>query len=128
MEEPIKKQRHWFVSTWLILMIILNSLTALLNLFSTSFIDKNLPNNDPKSSLLVFGILGLGNILFAIMLLKRKIYGFYGFVLSAIIAFSVNIYIEIEFSKAFYGLIGIGLLYGILQIRKDGISAWRNLD
>ncbi len=109
-------------------MIVLNSITALVNIFAGSFIADSLPGNVSNYSLVVLGVLGLGNILFAVMLLKWKVYGFYGFVLSGIIAFAVNVYIGLDIAQAFYGLIGIGVLYGILQIKKGGISAWRNLD
>ena len=122
------KQRHGCVTTWLILMIVLNSFTALLYIFGSDSISKNIPGgiSNTMTSLLV--ILGLLNVVFAFMLLRWKKIGFWGFILTSLVAFAVNLSIGQGAFQSLLGLIGIVILYGILQIKKDNVTAWANLE
>ena len=90
------KQRHGCVTAWLILVIIGNSVTALVYLFANELITQNLPIEIPNSMMIALAILGIGNVIFAIMLLKWKKTGFWGFIVTSILAMIINLIIAIR--------------------------------
>ncbi len=118
------KERHGCVTAWLILMIIANSIIALTYLFT----DNTTPQSPTNLTTLMLTTIGIANIIFAIMLLQWKKWAFWAFATTSLITLGVNISIGISVGNALVGLIGIVILYGILQIKKDGITAWENLE
>ena len=126
-DQPIQSnpERHGCVTTWLIIMLILNSFVALFYSISVNKLAQSL--NTSKIAIMGLVLLGALNIIFAIMLLTWRKIGFYGFVITTIAAFSLNIYIGISPARATLGLLGFAVLYGILQIKQNGISAWSYL-
>ena len=122
------KQRHGCVTAWLILMIIANSITAISYLFMGDTISQNLPNAIPQPMMLGLAFLGIANLVFAIMLFQWKKWAFWGFVGTSILALAINLSIGLSVGASLFGLLGIAVLYGILQIKKDGVTAWENLE
>ena len=118
-----QKQRHGCVTAWLILMIILNSLTTISYLFASEFIAG--VNYTSKTMVLLLGVLGVANVIFAVMLLKWKKLGFWGFVVSSIVVFIINLSIGIGIGQSLLGLLGVAILYGVLQIKNKGsVKTW----
>jgi len=122
------KQRHGCVTAWLVLMIILNSISALMYLFAGDMVAKNIPGDISGSMLLPLGFLGLLNVIFSIMLFKWNKIGFWGFVLTSVGAFIINLSIGLGVGQSILGLVGIAVLYGVLQIKKGNVAAWTNLE
>ncbi|GMN10981.1 hypothetical protein MTsPCn9_27070 [Croceitalea sp. MTPC9] len=122
------KKRHGCVTAWLILMIIANSFTAITYLFMGDVVLENLPNPTSKSMLVLLAILGLANLAFAILLFQWKKWAFWSFVASALITLAVNLSIGLGLGQSLLGLLGVILLYAILQIKQDGKTAWENLE
>jgi hypothetical protein len=122
------KQRHGCVTAWLVLMIILNSLTALLYLFGGDIISKNLQAGISNTMLILLAILGIMNVVFSVILFLWKKWGFWGFIITSIGAFVINLSIGLGVGQSILGLFGIAVLYGVLQIKKENISAWTNLE
>ncbi len=58
------------------------------------------------------------------MLLSWKKIAFYGFAITAIGTFLFNISIGVSIVGSLLGLSGIVILYGVFQIKKNGVSAW----
>jgi hypothetical protein len=117
-----KPNRHGCVTAWLIFMIIANSITTLIyTLRANAFTNIS----SLQLSLLIIG--GSLNIAFAVMLLQWKKYAFYGFAITAIVAFANNISIGISVTKSLLGLLGFAVLYSVLKIKENGISAWDQL-
>ena len=121
------KQRHGCVTAWLIIMIILNSFIAIMYLLFGHVIAQNLPHDVSTPLIMLLGLAGLGNVVFAVMLLKWKKLGFYGFVVSSLIIFIINLSIGLGILQSLLGLIGIAVLYGVLQIKGGDRAAWNNL-
>ena len=121
------KQRHGCVTAWLILMIIGNSLLAIIYLFASSFITKYLPGDVSMAMIILLGIIGIANVIFAIMLFQWKKIGFWGFIGTSVVAMVINFSIGTGVGQSLYGLIGIVILYAILQIKKDNVTTWENL-
>jgi hypothetical protein len=122
------KQRHGCVTAWLILIIVINTITALIYLFAGDTIASKLPGEVSPFMLSLLGILGVANVVSAILLFKWKKYGFWGFVTTSVGTLIINLMIGIGIGQSLFGLIGIGVLYGVLQIKKGDISAWENLE
>ncbi len=122
------KDRHGCVTTWLVLMIIVNSMTAILYFFANDLITQNLQGDVSNTMIILLGLLGVGNVIFAAMLLKWRKIGFWGFLITSIGTLFINIIIGLGIGQSLFGLIGIGVLYGVLQIKKNNISAWENLE
>lgn len=128
-ENPnVAKQRHGCVTAWLVLMIIANSLTAMIYFFSSEMITKNLSMDVSNSMIILLGIICIANVIFSVMLFQWKKLGFWGFIITSIGAFIVNLSIGLGIVQSLFGLVGIAILYGVLQIKKDNIPAWDNLE
>lgn len=122
-EQEIIKSRHGCVTAWLILMIIVNSITSL-----TYFTNSNSIPNVSNSLIMALGIIGILNVIFSVLLLQYKKIGFFGFIVSSIITSVLNTMIGIDVGRALLGLVGIALVYAILQIKQDNHSAWEHLE
>jgi hypothetical protein len=124
----VAKQRHGCVAAWLILMIILNSLVAIIYLFASDMITKNLPGNVSTTMIILLGFIGIGNVIFSVLLFQWKKIGFWGFIVTSIAALIINLSIGLGTGQSVLGLVGIAVLYGVLQIKKDNVPAWDNLE
>ena len=123
-----EKQRHGCVTAWLIIMIIANAGTALMYLFASDTIARALPGNVSDSMFYLLAFIGVMNVVFAVMLFQWKRWGFYGFIGTALAGFIINMNLGLPIVQCLLGLVGIGVLFGILQIRKNDVSAWDQMD
>lgn len=111
-----KNQRHWFVTFWLWLMIVVNVIMCFVNL----------ANAGSTVSYVASALMAV-NIVGAIMLLNGKKLGFWIFVAMAVISCILNVALE-SVTGAFGAVIGVAILFGILQITKDGVPYWSQLE
>jgi hypothetical protein len=123
-----QKQRHGCVTAWLILIIVLNSLTALLYLLGGNFIRQNLPSEVPTSMMILLAVLAALNVVFAVLLLTWKKIGFWGFILTSLAAVAINLSLGLGIAQSLIGLLGIVILWAVLQIKQNDVSAWKNLE
>ena len=121
------KQRHGCVTAWLVVMIIIHSLAAIIYLFASEFIMNNLPNVS-KTMIVLLGVFSVANVIFAVMLFQWKKIGFWGFIGTSIVALIINLSVNISIGQVLGGLVGIAILYGILQIKKNNVTTWDNLE
>jgi hypothetical protein len=122
---PVTPERHGCVTTWLIFVLIANSLTCLFYIFEDQLMEKTLKISSITVGFIV--IIGILNVVFSIMLLLWKKTGFYGYCITTIVLFVMNICIKLPIVPTVLGLFGIVILYGILQIKGKEVSAWNNL-
>ena len=122
------KMRHGCVTAYLIFVIIANSILAIIYLFAGNLITENLPGDVSIEIIIILGLIGVFNVICAVMLFKWKKWGFWGFVGTSIISLMINLAIGLGVGTSLAGLIGIAILYAILQIKQDNISAWENLE
>jgi len=120
------KKRHGCLTAWLILMLVANSVAALAYLLGRDAIQKQLPNM-PDWAFPVLVVMCLFNLACAIALFRWKKWGFWGFCVSSVIALAVNLSIGLGVGQSLCGLIGVALLYGVLQIGKEN-KGWPQLD
>ena len=124
---PSVKQRHGCLTTYLVLAIIANSATALLYLLGREAIKRNSQQHIPDWAFPVLMAVCLFNLVCAIALFRWKKWGFWGLVASAAVALCVNIAIGLGPLAAIGGVIGVLLLYGVLQIGKEN-KGWSQLE
>ena len=120
------KKRHGCLTAWLILMLVVNSLTALIYLFGRDAIQKQLPNM-PTWVFPVLIVMTLFNIVCAIALFRWKKWGFWGFCVSSVVALTVNLSAGLGIGQSLGGLIGVAIFFGVLQIGKEN-KGWPQLD
>lgn len=123
------KSRHGCLTTWLALMIIANALTVL------SYVILMLPRgavqsvrlHTPAWALLVLAVSCMANVIFAVALFKWKRWGFFGLLVTTILALVINLRIGIKPALVVLGLCGIVILYAVLQIGGEK-KGWDQLD
>jgi len=126
--QNVQKQRHGCVTTWLILIIIANSILSALYLFGSEDITDALAENIPEAMIVLLGILGAANAIFAVMLLKWKKLGFWGIAGLSIIGVIINLSLGLGLGNSLLGLVSLSILYGILQMKQGNATAWENLE
>lgn len=119
------KKRHGCVSVWLWIVIISN--LGLGIYYATLMFSAY--TNTMSLGFGLLSILATLNVLGAILLMRWNKCGFYLFVVSSVLAALVNIgVLSLEPVVLLSGLFAILIWGGILQIKKDGVSAWSLLE
>ncbi|WP_417197223.1 hypothetical protein [Bizionia sp.] len=72
------KQRHGCVTAWLILMIVVNAITALSYLIAGDSVSESFPGSVSNFTLIILALLGIANVIFAVLLFQWNKLGFWG--------------------------------------------------
>ena len=120
------KQRHGCLTAWLILIIVVNGLSAVSMPSMITMVKQYVPNM-PDWIVWPSVLLALLNVVFAIALFKWKRWGFYGCLLSTLAAIGMNVAAGLGIGRSLIGLVGVAILYGVLQIGGPQ-SAWNQLE
>lgn len=123
-----EKKRHGCVSAWLVLMILVNSMSALVYFILQKVMPEVFQGILPEKNIIILGVLATANVVFAVFLLQWKKIGFWGYAGTTVIVFIINLQSGLGMNSSVFGLAGIAILYGILQIKQDGVTAWENLE
>ena len=119
------KQRNGCISFWLYLAIIAN-------IVITVFYAVGMFDTDSGSLALGLGlcsILGLVNVLSCILLLRWNKIGFYMMVVSCIMSAAVQLCVmKMDPAPTIGSLFSVVIWWAILQAKKDGVSAWSQLE
>lgn len=123
MEKEIR-ERNGCISFWLWIAIIAN--IALSIFYAVSMF--NVGTGEMALGFGLCSILGVVNILSAILLLRWNKVGFYMMVVSSIMAIIINIFVlKMEPVTMVGSLFAIIIWWAILQMKKNGVSAWSQL-
>lgn len=122
------EQRHGCVTIWLLLMIFSNSLAAVLYLFAGEIISHNFFDEISNKMLILLIVLSICNVVLSISLFRWKKWAFWGLVITGIGVFIINLSIGVGIGQSIFGLVGIAILYALLQIKKDNVTSWSNLE
>ena len=118
--------RHGCLTAWLAVSLALHGFGVLLNCFAYPLIHRALPGFTP----LVAGLLaaaGLGSVVCVAALFRWKRWGFYGLIVITLLSFVVNVAAGVSPARALAGLLGIGVLYWVLNMGGRE-SAWQFLE
>ena len=124
MAEP--KQRHGCLLAFLILLVVVNSTIAGVYLLGSHIIQQSVPQA-PLWTIITLGLVSVLNVIFAIAIFNWKKWGFWGFIMTSLIALYVNLTIGIGIGNSLVGLLGVAILYGVLQIGKQN-KGWKQLE
>jgi hypothetical protein len=122
----MQKQRHGCLTAWLVLVIVLNAIVSLVYLFGSSAVGSTLPSSRGWA-IPVLAVLALVNVACAVALFLWKRWGFYGLVATSVVTFAINIALGINVLQAAFGLVGVAILYGVLQIGEAN-KGWPQLE
>jgi hypothetical protein len=89
--------------------------TALVYVFASGLVKSTLPNT-PAWATPTLAIACIANVVFAVALFQWKKWGFYGFAATTVLALFINLKIGLQAGRVLFGLIGIVILYAVLQI------------
>ncbi len=118
---PAERSRGGCLTAFLIAVMIINPLVAIMYLAAGSLIQKGLPDA-PSWAMPVLGIFCIVNFASAIALWRWKRWGFYGFLVSSIVALVINIIIGVPAHQIIAGPVGVIILYALLR------SVWDQLE
>lgn len=119
------KQRHGCVTFWLWLVLIVNAGFTLQYLVTLVDADPQLP----VLAVSLLALLGACNVYAALLLLRWNKTGFYLFICSSLAALAVNVtLLDLHPVQSASSLVGIAIWWGVLQIRRDGLSAWSQME
>jgi hypothetical protein len=120
---PSEPPRHGCLLAWIILMIVSNALTAVITPFSMAALQQagtNVPGMPEMKmsglNIALVVVCCLANVLFAVALLRWRKWGFYGFLVTTLIALANNLMIGLGIGVSIFGLLGIIVLYAVLQL------------
>ena len=119
------KSRHGCLTAWLIFMMIANSMSVLIYVLGGQAIKQAIPNS-PGWLFPSLIVLSAFNLVCAIALFKWKKWGFWGFLGSSVAAFIINLSIGMGLVQSVLGLLGIAILYGVLNIGENN-KGWSQL-
>jgi len=122
----VEKQRHGFLTAWLVILIAGNSLAIVTNLLAVLAFKQDF-QIDSGWVFMVLVVGGVLNIFFAIALFRWEKWGFYGFIATTILAFLVSSSFGASRFQAYCGLIGLAVLFAALQ-SGNGNKAWKQLE
>ncbi len=120
------KQRHGCLTAYLVFALLANAVSSLIYLFAGESLIRSLPEA-PVWIVYPLAILGFANIACVIGLFTWKKWGFYGFIGTSIITFGLNLSSGLGIAGSLSGLIGIAILYGVLQIGEQN-KGWPQLE
>lgn len=119
------KQRHGCVTFWLWLVLIVNAGFTLQYLVMLVDADPQLP----VLAVSLLALLGACNVYAALLLLRWNKMGFYLFICSSLAALVVNVtMLDLHPVQSATSLFGIAIWWGVLQIRRGGVSAWSQME
>ena len=122
------KKRHGCLLVYLILILIANAFN--------SFVYLNPPILPPEMAesanivgwlFPVMATMSLINLMSAVAILKWKKWGFWLFTLTACVTLCLNLYAGVNIVSAMFGLLGVAILYGVLQLGGDK-KGWTQLE
>lgn len=123
-EKP--KQRHGCLIAFLIYLIVANAITTVFNILKTADIQRQYPRF-PLWGIWALPVLGVLNIFFALALFRWKKWGFFGYALTSLSIFALNVYGGVGILFTINILVGVVILFVALQIGGER-KGWPQLE
>jgi hypothetical protein len=124
------KKRHGCVTAFLIWGIILSLFPLFLFFYFRDYIlPEDLPNGITYNMMIIIGIINaILYIVCIVMLFRWKKWGFWGYILTVVLSIIINQLMGQDIGNPIFYFVSIVILFGVLQIKKNNISAWNNLE
>jgi RNA polymerase subunit RPABC4/transcription elongation factor Spt4 len=114
----MEKERHGFVTFWLVLCVIFCSISSFIYLFHPGLVQGTTGFSTLSGLIMAFLA-----VCYILLLCWKKI-GFWLFIVAIIIQIPLGVNVGFTFGQTLFGIVSIAILWGILHIRKNGISTW----
>ena len=130
----MEKQRHRYLTIWLVWTIITSALGGIAYLLAddavlaSGAVAGNGRHLFPTWVILVLAVQCAANVVFVIALFRWRKWGFYGIVGSGIIAAIGNCALGMSAMPAVSGLLSPAILYTLLQLGCAGKTGWAQLE
>lgn len=115
------KRRHGCLTAWLFLVIAANAVTGILLLFMG-----NGMRDVSDSDIAIQSLISTVAVACGILLLRWKKIGFFLLLANYVMSVTVNLS-NGDGTYSFFGIIGITVLWVLLNIKANGISAWEQM-
>ncbi len=122
------KQRHGCVTAWLLVLIFATSFSTVLNIFVGDIFSQSFPKEISNTFQILITVISICNVFLAISLFQWKKWAFWGLVISSMAMLGINLNIGVGIGRAGLGLLGIVILYGLFQLKKDNVTSWSSLE
>lgn len=124
-QTKLVKQRHWFVTLWLLLIMALNFYGSIVTLAGNDdYQQDDLDTGNLKLWLLPLLVI---NLYFVLLVFSWKKKGFWGLAITYAISILMMVYLT-KNNSLLLGLVSIGILHMILQLKAGGKSYWENME
>jgi hypothetical protein len=114
------------VTIWLLLVLTFNAISAVVSVGSSIGTGAN-PLPVPAWFWMCMALGSAANVVSALVLLRWKRWGFYVFCVNAGAGVILNLTAGVSLLSCLIGLLGVGILYGVLQLGKPR-SVWSQLE
>jgi len=114
------------LTAWLVFMLIANAAAAVANLAMSDVIRQRSPDM-PGWAIPVLVVMTVFNLACTVALLRWKKWGFWGVCASSLVGVAVNLSSGLGIGSSLLGLLGVALLYGVLQIGTEN-KGWPQLE
>jgi len=114
------KKRHFLLTFFLSVFFIADFL-LLKSLFSVN------DSGDLDLENYIFGFLSIADIIFIVFLFYWKKWAFWGALFTSMSTFIINLTLGVGFISI-AGLLGILIIFLLLQLKRDGVKGWDNLE
>jgi len=114
----MNRERHGFVTFWLLLLAVSNAIYGGIYFYNTF--------TTGSTTFINLGILCMVAVVASILLLCWIKIGFLLFLIAQILCIPINIFLSLGGNKAqsIIGFVSVIILWRVLQIQKNGYSAW----
>ena len=117
-------ERHGFITFWLWTIIVGNIIMAIIEFFPKEMWGSNYPDEYVVPSI-ISGFFSIINVVGAFVLLSWKREGYYIIAVSVVLGSCIAM---IMTGALPIGIVGLMILWAVLQIKKNGVSYWKILE
>jgi uncharacterized membrane protein SpoIIM required for sporulation len=121
------RNRHGFVTFWLVLGVIFGPIAGLM-CFATPYSIAQYYPKASYSSIMSMGIISLADTVACILMLCWKKIGFWLWLGLSVVSIIISIGVGISIGYILSSFVGIAIMWGILHIRKNGKTTWEQLE
>ncbi len=115
-----------------VMVTILLSLFLIADFYILKTILDSNPNNDSidlTEKLNYFYVLfTILDLFFTFFLFRWKKWAFWGTLTISVLTVLLNLYVGVDIITSFVGLLGVILLFALLQLKSKNVSGWKNLE
>ena len=119
--DNMQKQRGFWLSTFLILMLIVNALTAYIYITSPELV-MDLYTRATNTVLYFLVLIACINVILAAGIWAWRKWGVIGFYMSIVLVFAINLYLGIGFLASMPGLVGGIIIFFVTKNRWQNFS------